>query len=73
MSNVVFLIGNSFDLNCGLNSHYSDVYKYYSSKTNNDSDIIKKFKKDLLENHENWADFEIGISNYAQNFSMKMS
>lgn len=69
MGNVVFLIGNGFDLNCGLKSRYTDVYQYYCSKTSNDSEVIKKFKKDLLNNHENWSDFEIGISKYAQNLS----
>ncbi len=66
MGNVVFLIGNGFDLNCGLKSRYTDVYQYYCSKTSNDSEVIKKFKKDLLDNHENWADFEMGIPKYAE-------
>ena len=69
MANLVFLIGNGFDLNCGLKSRYVDAYKYYCSKTDNGSEIIKKFKKDLLDNHENWSDFEMGISKYAQNLS----
>ena len=67
MSNVLFLIGNGFDLNCGLKSRYIDAYNYYCSKTDSDSETIKKFKKNLVENHENWSDFEIGISKYANN------
>lgn len=69
MANLLFLIGNGFDLNCGIKSKYKHAYDYYLSKTTDDSEIIKKFKKDLLNNHENWADFEIGISKYAQNLS----
>lgn len=69
MANLLFLIGNGFDLNCGLKSRYVDAYEYYCSKTEHDSETIKKFKKDLLKNHENWSDFEIGISKYAQNLS----
>ena len=69
MSNVLFLIGNGFDLNCGLKSRYIDAYNYYCSKTSNNSEVIKKFKKDLLDNHENWSDFEIGISDYAKKLS----
>ena len=69
MANLLFLIGNGFDLNCGIKSKYKHAYDYYLSKTTDDSETIKKFKKDLLDNHENWADFEIGISKYAQNLS----
>ena len=69
MAKLVFLIGNGFDLNCGLKSRYKDAYEYYLNKTNDDSEIIKKFKKDLRDNHENWSDFEMGISNYAKNLS----
>ncbi len=69
MSNLLFLIGNGFDINCGINSRYKDAYKYYLRQTTNDSEAIKKFKKDLLDNHENWSDFEIGISNYAKKLS----
>lgn len=29
--NITFLIGNGFDLNCGLKSKYSDVYDQYCS------------------------------------------
>ena len=47
MSNVLFLIGNGFDLNCGLKSRYIDAYNYYCSKTSNNSEVIKKFKKEL--------------------------
>ena len=43
MVNLVFLIGNGFDLNCGLKSRYVDAYKYYCSKTEHDSETIKKF------------------------------
>lgn len=69
MASLVFLIGNGFDLNCGLKSRYKDAYEYYLSKTVNDSETIQNFKKDLSANHENWSDFEIGISNYAQKLS----
>lgn len=69
MSNLLFLIGNGFDLNCGLKSKYIDVYKYYCNKKTNDTEVIKKFKNDLRNNYENWSDFEIGIPIYAKKLS----
>lgn len=65
--NITFMIGNGFDLACGLKSSYSDVYKGYI-KTESKSELIAKFKKDLDENWENWSDFEMGMAEYAKNF-----
>ncbi len=64
---ITFMIGNGFDLACGLKSSYKDVYEGYV-KTQSKSELIAKFKKDLDENWENWADFEMGMAEYAQNF-----
>lgn len=66
MSNVVFLIGNGFDLNCGIKSTYKDAYHYYCNQYKINSKTIEKFKKELKNNHENWSDFEIGITKYAE-------
>lgn len=66
MSNLVFMIGNGFDLNCGIKSRYVDAYKYYCNQWPTNSENIKKFKKDLVDNYENWSDFEIGIAKYAE-------
>ena len=65
---ITFMIGNGFDLACGLKSSYKDVYEGYV-KTQSKSELIAKFKKDLDENWENWADFEMGMAEYAQNFN----
>lgn len=69
MSNLVFLIGNGFDLNCGLKSKYKDAYQYYCNKTQNDYELIVRFKRDLKENYENWSDFEEGMAYYASKLS----
>ena len=42
----VFLIGNGFDLSCGMKTRYSDMYKEYCKILPNDSSLIKKFKSD---------------------------
>lgn len=61
---VTFLIGNGFDLNLGMRTSYSDVYKEYM-KTPSKSDSIAKLKQDLDKNYKNWADFEMGMADYA--------
>ena len=71
--NVTFLIGNGFDLACGLKSSYPDVYEEYI-KTESKTEVIKKFKQDLIDSKSkekwgNWSDFEMGMAEYAKNFN----
>lgn len=65
---VTFIIGNGFDLNCGLKSTYKDVYGFYCHERPEDKDVIKKFKKDIESDIENWSDFENMMAGYAKNF-----
>lgn len=65
--NITFLIGNGFDLNCGLKTSYKDVYKQYCL-SHSESELIKEFKKNISRNYETWSDFEIGMSKYLRNF-----
>lgn len=63
----VFLLGNGFDINCRINSRYTDMYQEYCKITEDDSEIIKKFKKEIENSiYDTWADFEIGMSKYAE-------
>ncbi len=83
MSVVTFLIGNGFDLACGLKTSFKDTYGvkkgfidtydgYLSSEPSSESKAIKRFKddlkNDLMKNVETWADFEIEFGKYAKNF-----
>ncbi|MDO5414882.1 MAG: AbiH family protein [Bacillota bacterium] len=54
--NVTFLIGNGFDLNLGLETRYSDFYKYYLE--NDPEDLISKSIKKV---YELWSDLELGL------------
>ena len=56
--NITFLIGNGFDLNCGLKSSYNDMYDGYCEEEETDSKAIKKFKNLINKNLENWSNFE---------------
>ena len=74
--NITFLIGNGFDLACGLPTSYAAVYEEYI-KEPSESLVVKKFKEDLKANKTkekwgNWADFEMGMADYAKNFETEV-
>ena len=51
---ITFLIGNGFDINIGLNTRYSDFYKFFL-KNANESNMIRNWieKEEYL-----WSDLE---------------
>ena len=60
----LFLIGNGFDVNCGMKTKYRDVYTGYinePSKTAN----LKQFKNAISANLNDWSDFELAMGEYA--------
>ena len=59
--NVTFLIGNGFDLNLGLKTKYSDFITTYCAENDKDSDLIKKFKKNIHKNPDLWASAELAF------------
>lgn len=66
--NITFLVGNGFDLGCGLKSKYTDSYEEYVNMPSN-SDAIARFKKNINSDYTTWSDFEMGMASYAKNFS----
>ena len=62
----IFLIGNGFDLSCGMKTRYIDVYNSYCKPLESDTEIIRKFKKDISSDYKNWSDFEEGMAEYAK-------
>lgn len=62
---VLFLIGNGFDLNCGMKTSYRNVYDEYI-KTDSSSNLIKQFKEKIGREYDKWGDFEMAMaSEYA--------
>lgn len=62
---VIFLIGNGFDRNIGLDTTYSDfvnVYKHLEAE----SDHIKNFRSYIKENEELWSKAEEALGKYTQ-------
>jgi len=66
--NIVFLIGNGFDLNLDLKTRFRQFYDYYLELPSKNS-VIETFKEDLSENIEKWADLELELGKYAQKFN----
>lgn len=65
---ITFLIGNGFDLNLGLETNYSDFLKDYQKVLDTDSELIKKFKYDILENKDLWSSAELAFGQYTKQF-----
>ena len=69
--NVVYLIGNGFDIKLGLKTRYPDFYSYYF-KSPNSNLKIESFKKTLQQdtkNSELWSDLELDFGEYLSNLS----
>ena len=64
--NILFMIGNGFDLNLGLKTSYNDFYTYYKSK-NSESNKIATLKKHISSNFKNWSDLELALGQYTKN------
>lgn len=63
---ITFLIGNGFDLACGLRTRYEDVYEKYCY-TESLNENIRDFKKNILkENYKNWTDFEMALPGWGK-------
>lgn len=65
--NITFMIGNGFDLNCGMKSSYKDVYREYI-KTSSSSYAIEQFKRRINADIETWADFEVAMASDMENY-----
>ena len=66
--NITFLIGNGFDLNLGLKTSYSDFLQVYKEIKPTDSEVIKKFKQDILQDEQQWSNAEEQFGKYTEEF-----
>lgn len=66
--NILFLIGNGFDLNLGMKTRYSDFYKFYTSIKSGRS-LIESLKNEIDGNIKNWSDLELELGNYTKNLN----
>ena len=68
MANITFMIGNGFDLACGLKSRFSDTYDDYINSPSANK-VITHFKQNIESDIKTWSDFEMKMAKYAKNFS----
>lgn len=67
--NVTYLIGNGFDLACGLKTKYTDMYDVYCA-TDSPNENIETFKNNILkDDYENWTDFEMALPRFGKELS----
>jgi hypothetical protein len=65
---ILFLIGNGFDINLGLNTKYSDVLNNYISVKTTDKNI-SMFQEELRKNRKEWwSDLEKQLGDYTEYF-----
>lgn len=61
--NIVYFIGNGFDINIGLKTRYADFYEHYKS-VSSESKLITELKKEISEGIVNWSDLELAFGKY---------
>lgn len=79
--NIVYLLGNGFDINIGMNTRYSDFYEYYNNIPTESKKIAglkssikayihkKKNGEELTDKEINWSDLEIAFGQYCEKFT----
>jgi len=66
--NITFMIGNGFDLACGLHTSYKDFLKYYLSIPNPNAQV-EKLKGIIQRESDTWADAEYALGMCTTDFS----
>ena len=73
---ITFLVGNGFDISCGIDTSYRSFYNWYT-KSDSKSEAIKAFKNDIKEylggKGDRWSDFELGLGKYSKEFTKETS
>lgn len=66
--NILFIIGNGFDINLGMKTRYSDFYKYYQTITS-ESILLKKLKNSISDKLKDWSDLELSLGEYTEHLN----
>lgn len=67
--NITFLIGNGFDLNLNLATQYRSFLTEYTKTAPSDTADIKKFKEDILQDFDSWANAEKAFGAYTSEYN----
>ena len=70
---ITFLVGNGFDISCGLRTSYSQFYEWYCKQEKSEKEHVNAFRetidKDIKAGKKNWADFEEAMGQYTKKFT----
>lgn len=61
--NLVYFIGNGFDINIGMKTRYCDFYEHYGAVFS-ESKFVKELKKEISEGIVNWSDLELAFGKH---------
>lgn len=62
---ILYIIGNGFDLNLDLETSYNHFYKYYKD-VESDNVNVQKLKDNISKTYESWSDLELELGKYTQ-------
>lgn len=62
--NILYVIGNGFDINQGLATSYTDFYKHYVDVISED-ELIVELKKSIKSDINSWSDLEFELGQYS--------
>lgn len=65
---ILYIIGNGFDLNLDLKTTYNDFYKYYET-VKSDNPNVQKLKEHISKTFDSWADLELALGDYTQHLN----
>lgn len=62
---ILYIIGNGFDLNLDLKTSYNDFYQHYKNVTS-DNINVQKLKENISKTYDSWSDLELALGSYTQ-------
>jgi hypothetical protein len=62
---ILYIIGNGFDLNLGLKTSYNDFYEFYKNVPTDNENVLK-LKENISKTYDSWADLELALGKYTQ-------
>ncbi len=62
---ILYIIGNGFDLNLGLKTSYNHFYEYYKT-VESDNVNVQKLKDHISKTYDSWSDLELALGDYTQ-------
>jgi len=70
--NITFLIGNGFDIACGMQTSYSSFLEYYTAFSSKDTEI-EEFRNLIKSHLEDWSDAEMAIGRVTEKFQNRLT